>query len=157
MRIWIHLLLALTVWSAGYDADPMHVSVTSPIRRRLLIPTAAAHGNEVAAKNGERWLALLRTPSGYKTEMVNLHITAVPDPLVDDPENRAGKRVGMKPAANPVLLLNGYAHLRDRSIATSFDGNFKLVPNSPVSLHLAGRRFELQLQQKGNVDQSPGY
>ena len=156
MRVAATLFLTLTAWSAGYDADPMHVAPTSPIRSRLLVPTHAAHGSEVTARNGEPWLALTRTPGGYKTEMVNLRITAVPDPSADGANDRTGKRVGLQQSANPVFLLIGYAHLRNRSIPTSFDGNFKLVPHLPVSFHFAGRTVELQLQPNGKVDQAPG-
>ncbi len=156
MRLATIIALTLTAWSAGYDADRMHVAASSPIRRRLLLPTDAAHGTEVTAQNGEQWLALTRMQGGYRTEMVNLRISAVPDPLAEDPNNREAKRVGLQQSANPVFLLNGYAHLRDRNVPTSFDGNFKLVPHMPVSFHFAGRKIELQLQPNGKVDQAPG-
>lgn len=156
MRVATAIFLTVTAWSAGYDADPMHVAATSPIRRLLLVPTEAAHGGEVTARDGEQWLALTRTPGGYKTEMVNLRITAVPDPLGEVANDRTGKRVGLQQSANPVFLLSGYAHLRDRNIRTSFDGNFKLVPHLPVSFHFAGRKVELQLQPNGKLDVGPG-
>jgi hypothetical protein len=64
--------------------------------------------------------------------------------------------VGLQQSANPVFLLSGYAHLRDRNITTSFDGNFKLVPHLPVSFNFAGKKLELQLQPNGKVDHAPG-
>lgn len=148
--------VTLAAWGAGYSADPMHVASTSAIRRRLLAPTEAAHGDEVTARHGERWLALLRTESGYRTEMVNLKVKPVADPLAGDPSDRSAKHVGIQQPGSLVFLLNGYAHLSGRSVPTSIDGNFRLVPYAPTTLHSAGRKVELELIPNGKVDKAPG-
>ncbi|MBL8242314.1 MAG: hypothetical protein JNM66_33115 [Bryobacterales bacterium] len=155
-RCAVVLLCGLVALSAGFDVDPMHVPIHSPIRRRLLLVGDAFHGDEIHAQNGERWLALLPTPKGYRTEMVNLRITPVRDPVLDAERPFTGKRVRIRSAGTPVILLNGFAHLARRAVPTARAGNFPLTAEIPVNFRFAGSKVELAVTPSGQSAEVPG-
>ena len=134
----------------------MHPAADSPIRRRLMLPGEMYHSDEVHGKNGELWLGLLRTATGgYRTALVHAKVTAVQDPVVDEENQRTGKRVGIAEPGRPVFLLKGYDALAGRFVRTSVDGRFKLSQHAESNFYFAGRKIELQVQPSGRKEKFP--
>ncbi|MFN7924159.1 MAG: hypothetical protein U0Q16_28920 [Bryobacteraceae bacterium] len=149
-------LLAISwVTAEDYFANPMHAAPDSPIRRTLLIPGDAYHGSDVSAADGERWLALTRTPGGYRTAIATLRIRPVHDVIADTANEHTGKSVAIAEPGDPVFLLKGFRHLAGRSVSTAFDGGTALTPRNPTRLFFQARKIELEALPTGRSDEYP--
>ena len=92
------LLCAVTVGTAS--ASP-----------QLALPGEAFHGDEVPARDGETWLALAVSDGKARLQSVKLEVTAVSDPLVDDPDDRSARSVAA-PGVEALVFLRGIDALK---------------------------------------------
>lgn len=92
------LLCAVTIGTAS--ASP-----------QLALPGEAFHGDEVPARDGETWLALAVSDGKARLQPVKLEVTAVSDPLVDDPDDRSARSVAA-PGVEALVFLRGIDALK---------------------------------------------
>ncbi|HVH34650.1 MAG TPA: hypothetical protein VM847_11145 [Tahibacter sp.] len=92
------LLCAVTIGTAA--ASP-----------QLALPGEAFHGDEVPARDGETWLALAVSDGKARLQSVKLEVTAVSDPLVDDPDDRSARSVAA-PGVEALVFLRGIDALK---------------------------------------------
>lgn len=145
-RFLVAGVLAVAIcFGAGFDTDLMH-SPDAAIRKRLL-QTGEFHGNEVFGRQGERWLALVRSSVGYRAEMRTLRVRRVPDPIDGAPE--PAKQIGTVEPGQTVFLLRGFDRLAGRAVPTAFDGAVPLTPHGEVRLFFAGREVNLNVLPNG--------
>jgi len=71
-------------------------------------PPGEFHGDEVTAKDGERWLALQVAQDGTASlQQATLHVSAIEDAILDAPGQRTGRRVESANAEEVRLYLRG--------------------------------------------------
>lgn len=93
-------LLLVTAMAAA--APP--VNAVSPAGYALQ-PPGEFHGDEVLAREGERWLALRMDRMDAALVPVEVRLAAVEDALVDAPGERSGALVSTEPADEAIVML----------------------------------------------------
>lgn len=81
------------------------VAVAGERRKVEMIMTGEWHGDEVNARSGEQWLALV----DGELEAVKVRVELVHDPIIDDEGEKSGKRVVVSGADEYTVLLRGLA------------------------------------------------
>ncbi len=112
----------------------------------LLLP-GVYHGDEVAARNGEVWMALVQDADGRtRLESRAISVEVINDPVLDDAHGASGKRVG---AGDDAVLF----YLRDLpgasagKVTTAYSAN-----GEPLSVAVGlDRRFELKQQRSARL------
>lgn len=137
----------------GYYNRPMHVPEGSPIRRRLIEPGGPYKGREVVGEDGQQWLGLMRTASGYRLARVTLRIAAV----IHETEGYAGgpptgKLVMIAEPGDPLFLLRGFAELAGRTVPTVFDGKEELSLENGFKARLGSQEIELTVASSGRFE-----
>jgi hypothetical protein len=91
----------------------------------LLVETGDGfHGDEVKAKDGERWLGLYVTGSGSSLITSKVTVERVVDPIVDEDESQmTGKSVSVDHPVEPVFLVKGAAMLKPGPVTTVYRGS----------------------------------
>lgn len=120
-------------------------SAQKGVRPLRLLETGDFHGDEVAARSGERWLGLFPSVGGFTLRHAVLDVVNVHDPVVDDPTERTGKRVSVGRAGQPVFLLKGGHGLRPGVVKTVFKGEEQLGNAEIVRLRLGERDYQLRV------------
>ncbi|MFN7924158.1 MAG: hypothetical protein U0Q16_28915 [Bryobacteraceae bacterium] len=155
VRLFVLFIATRAALGSGYSAEPMHLPPDSPIRRMLLIPGDAYHGSEVFARDGDRWLALTRTPAGYRTSVVTLRIKPAHDGVLDAGNQLTGKSVAVAESGDPVFLTKGFRHRAGRAVPTAFDGEAAITRSNPVHFFFQARKIELLALPTGRSDEYP--
>jgi hypothetical protein len=89
---------------------------------RLLETGDGFHGDEIAARNGEKWLGLFNNGSHSSLNSTRVTIERVHDPIIDEvPTARTGKSVTVTGGRNPIFLINS-STLRPGRVETIFQG-----------------------------------
>lgn len=111
----------------------------------LLLP-GNYHGDEIAARDGETWFALVQDDAGgTRLEPRHVGIDAVHDPVLDDDSGASGKQVGA--GQDDVLFyLREMPGLASGRIATAYSGR-----GDPLSLTGLDRDFMLYARQAGRL------
>lgn len=79
------------------------------------------HGDEIVARNGEKWLGLFPDEEGvYSLRSVKLDVTRAKDEIVDDDGEMSGKNVQTKEKSIPVFLLRGADSLKPGEVGHLF-------------------------------------
>lgn len=135
------LLLILAVQAFVQTAKPAKI---------LLIETGKGfHGDEVTAKNGERWLGLYVTNRGSHLFTSTVKIQRVLDEIVDGEGQKTGKDVSIDHPRDPVFLVKGATMLKPGPATTTYLGgdeethSFVKKPN--FKLKLAGQEYQLKI------------
>lgn len=76
-------------------------------RKYDILMTGVWHGDEVRAKNGETWLALIEDDAGASLEPVEIRVELVHDGIVDLPGETSGKRVSCVCPGESTILVRG--------------------------------------------------
>ncbi len=93
------------------------------VRIRLLETGEGFHGNEVMARDGEKWLGLFETSQGYSFRYTHIIVKRVHDPIIDEVETaRTGKTVQVRADSNPIFLVKNAKELREGEVETVFRG-----------------------------------
>lgn len=144
----IALLLGslLLIPAAGAGARRAPSRAARPARASLL-ESGEFHGDEVRARNGERWLGLFATGRQSSLAPVTLSVARVRDEIVDEGSGaRTSKRVRARGKAQPLFMVRGRG-LRQGPVTTVYRGRREdeLRNGSRISLNLPGHRYELQV------------
>lgn len=90
---------------------------------KLLTTGEGFHGDEVDAKNGEKWLGLFESEGKYDLREVRLSVKRVFDDVVDDPKTKSvtGKSVATRGSGTSIFLLKN-AGFPKGQVRTLFKG-----------------------------------
>ena len=112
-----------------------------------LLEVGEFHGEEVTAETGERWLGLHTANNGSILLEYELAVDTVHDPLIDEDDQKTGKKVSVNLPLEPMFLVNSDWILQSGPVETVFKGNNEwLQPASPVKLKLAGSDYEIKIE-----------
>lgn len=90
---------------------------------KLLETGEGFHGDEITAKNGEKWLGLFNENGAYSLRQATLRVLRDHDPIIDDePQIKTGKSVSVEGKIKPIFLLKNAPNLREGKIAIYFKG-----------------------------------
>lgn len=109
---------------------------------QLVLPGESFHGDEVPARDGERWLALVVAGGKARLQPVALQVTAVNDPLLDGPDDRTGRSVAA-PGVDARVFLRGMAALKPGDVAVAVADTVALTVGEPQQLHLGATTWHL--------------
>ncbi len=104
------------------------------------------HGEEVSAKYGESWLALLETPSGFELQEVALSVEIVADEVIDVPPAKTGKKVSVPEGFEPLVLLRNLSQLSPGPVLTIATSDESLTAAYPQSFRLDGTSYLLEFK-----------
>lgn len=111
---------------------------------QLALPGEAFHGDEVPARNGETWWALVVDGKAARLQSSVLTVAAVEDPVLDEAGQATGRSVAA-PGLQPLVLLRGIAALKAGPVPLALDlpEARALTPNETIALVLGERRWSL--------------
>jgi hypothetical protein len=120
-------------------------SAQKRVPRISLIETGEFHGDEIPARSGERWLGLFPTAGGFALLPATVKVEAVHDMIVDEPQEKTGKKVSVRRSRKPVFLLRGAGGLNRGAVTGVFSGERKLGNGELVGLKLGGNNYRLKV------------
>lgn len=124
---------------------------TARTAKVLLVETGEGfHGDEVKARNGERWLGLYVTGRGSFLAESTVTVRRVFDPIVDEDERKpTGKSVSVSGREEPVFLVKNAQMLKQGKTTTVYRGGHdeahSLGRKTRVTLKLGGRTYQLRV------------
>src|SRR5687768_14922942 len=95
------LLFSLISWSVR----PSSATVMCPPEATLL-EVGEFHGEEVTAETGEPWVGLHVSDQGSMLLDYTIKVAAVHDPLMDEGDQKTGKKVSVDLPLDPIFLVN---------------------------------------------------
>lgn len=104
------------------------------------------HGEEVSAKHGESWLALLETSLGFELQEVTLSVEIVVDEVIDIPPSKTGKKVSVPEGFEPLVLLRGLSQLSPGPVLTIASPGESLNITRPKSFLLDESSYLLEFK-----------
>ncbi|MBL8297033.1 MAG: hypothetical protein JNN30_01690 [Rhodanobacteraceae bacterium] len=110
---------------------------------QLTLPGENFHGDEVHARDGEIWLALIAEHGAAKLEVTKLVVKAVNDPVLDGPDDKTGRSV-TAPGINALVFLRGIAELKPGAIPAVVSDSTLLMIDGPLELRLDDKLFHLR-------------
>lgn len=136
-------LLLFAMLTSG--VSPSGAMVTCPPEATLL-EVGEFHGEEVFAETGERWLGLHIADNGSTLLEYELAVDTVHDPLIDEDDQKTGKKVSVNLPLEPMFLVNSDWILQSGPVETAFNGNNEWLQSvSPLKLKLADSNYEIQI------------
>jgi hypothetical protein len=116
--------------------------VTAP----QLLLTGAFHGDEVSARNGEKWLALVPSGNGYALEETQVRIKCVKDGFSTERVAETAKEVSIDSDKKPIFLVRGIQGIAPGKVETAITKPLVLEINRAIHLKLKnGRLYNLLL------------
>lgn len=111
-------------------------------RPELNLPGENFHGDEVSARDGETWLALVVDGGKARLQGTRLKVEAVNDPVLDADDEKTGRSV-TAPGIEAVVFLRGIAALKPGELpaAAPSEADFSTAPS--LESTLAGKPFRL--------------
>lgn len=111
---------------------------------QLTLAGESFHGEEVAARNGETWWALVVEGGQARLQSSVVKVKPVEDPLFDAEGETSGRSVAA-PGLQPLVLLRGIAALKAGPVPPALDlpQPRVLAPNEKFVLVLGERRWTL--------------
>jgi hypothetical protein len=110
----------------------------------LLIGTF--HGDEVAARSGETWLAMVPSEKGYMLVETRVRIELVKDELQDKDNETTGKKVSAEINKKVLFLLRGINIIKPGEVETITMISSPFEINKSIYLRLSnGRSYKLSL------------
>lgn len=101
------------------------VVTQTPLPKVQLLETGIFHGEEVKARNGEKWLGLYVGKNGSSLLFTTLKIRRVVDEILDldTPGQKTGKEVLVDQSAKPVFLVKNAEMLKEGAVTTVYHGS----------------------------------
>lgn len=147
MKIRLALIaLLLITFVLGAHADVPGYRIATP---------GSHHGEEVFAKDGEKWWGLFQTDEkGWELQPVTLRVTPEVDQVGDDdPKNPTGRKVLAEGERQPFLLIDGLKNPIAGPVAGAISRDF-VVPDKPVDFEFSNI-FSGQLRAVGKPTEVP--
>ncbi len=142
-KITITMLLLLAMAGTKINAGSGINACPSGAR---VLEVGEFHGEEVGAQTGEKWLGLTIADGESMLLSYQLTVEAVNDLLVDEPDQKTGKKVSVDLPLEPLFLLDA-DWISAGPVQTVFKGNYEqaMARVSPVRLKLADTSYELKM------------
>jgi len=139
------LLLLATSSMASKTANETNTINACPPEARLL-EVGEFHAEEVEANTGEKWLGLHISDGKSMLLGYQLTVEAVHDVVVDEPDQKTGKKVSVDLPLQPILLIDAQG-LSAGPVETVFRGSNEkaLEAASPLILKLGDTTYELKV------------
>lgn len=120
--------------------------------QQLLLP-GSFHGEEVTAKNGEKWIAV----SAREKRKVTLRVSAVKDLIVDEGNKKTGKGVST-PGIQSIFLVKDIPNVSAGKCIAVLSHERELWKKPPVKLSLGKRHYTIEVKLKiGTAKQGDTY
>ena len=143
MKNSFFILLFITILSASSVDTAFAVNIDLPGQMAMV---GVWHGEEVSAKYGESWLALLETSSGFELQEVTLSVEIVVDEVIDTPPSKTGKKVSVPEGLEPLVLLRGLSQLSPGPVLTIATSGESLDITRPKSFLFDESSYLLEFQ-----------
>lgn len=108
----------------------------------LNLPGENFHGDEVSARDGQTWLALVVDAGKARLQSTRLKVEAVNDPVLDADDEKTGRSV-TAPGVEALVFLRGMAALAPGDVPLGEPSEADLSTAAPFESNLAGKRFRL--------------
>lgn len=120
-------------------------STACPPEARLL-EVGEFHAEEVDAETGEQWLGLHISENRSMLLNYELTVERVHDVVIDEVDQKTGKKVSVDLPLHPTFLVNSDWILNAGPVETVFADNPEgLERIAPVTLNLAGNAYQLKI------------
>ena len=127
------------------------------VKEAKLIETGSFHGDEVSAKTGEEWFAILKVGSDYMIKKTKINVSPVFDPIMDEDESKkTGKVVSIEGNTEPLALLKDIEGIKQGKLNSVQDLLGVIKPVEKKSFRFDGKDFELSVEAK-EVTEDSGY
>lgn len=133
MKPLLAVLISMLAASSAVAAGP-----------QLALPGEGFHGDEVPARNGETWWALVVDGGSARLQSSVVAVKAVEDPILDEAGQTSGRSVAV-PGLQPLVLLRGLPALKAGPVpqALALSEARPLAPDEKIALVLGERRWTL--------------
>lgn len=136
-------LLLFAMISSG--VSPSGAMVTCPPEATLL-EVGEFHGEEVSAETGEQWLGLHVSEKGSLLINHTITVENVHDPILDEGDQKTGKKVSIDLPIDPIFLVNSDWVLQSGPVKTVFDGDGEPLQSiTPRKLKVDGTDYEINI------------
>ena len=109
-----------------------------------LLFTGTYHGDEVTAKSGEKWLALVPSLGGYALEETPIRIEFVKDEIIDQKDEATAKKVLIDLNKKPLFLVRANQVIKPGSVEMATAKPQNLEIDSAIQLKLNnGRNYDV--------------
>ncbi|MCQ4166060.1 hypothetical protein [Tahibacter harae] len=108
----------------------------------LNLPGENFHGDEVSARDGETWLALVVADGKARLQSTRLKVEAVNDPVLDADDEKTGRSVAA-PGIEALVFLRGIAALAPGDVPVAAPAEVDFSTARPFESTLAGKPFRL--------------
>lgn len=122
---------------------------------QLALPGENFHGDEVPARDGERWLALVVTGGKAKLATATLTVESVNDPVLDGPDDKTGRSVSA-PGVAALVFLRGIAALKAGDVPAVVTEATALDPGAPLELRHADATLRIVTRCADSGDENTG-
>lgn len=136
-------LLLFAMITSG--VSPSRAMVTCPPEATLL-EVGEFHGEEVNAETGEQWLGLHVSEKGSLLINHTITVENVHDPLIDEGDQKTGKKVSIDLPIDPIFLVNSDWVLQSGPVKTVFDGDGEPLQSiTPRKLEVDTAEYEIKI------------
>ena len=122
---------------------------------QLVMPGENFHGDEVPARDGESWFALVVAGGKAHLQSTRLRVEAVNDPIMDGPDDRTGRSVAAA-GIEARVFLRGIAALKSGEIPVAVAEPTALSATEPLAVRLGDATLRLVPHCADSGDESGG-
>ena len=111
-----------------------------------LLEVGEFHGDEISAETGEQWLGLHVSEKGSLLINHTITVENVHDPIIDEGDEKTGKKVSIDLPIDPIFLVNSDWVLQSGPVKTVFDGDGEPLQSiTPRKLKVDGTDYEINI------------
>ena len=111
-----------------------------------LLEVGEFHGDEIQAETGEQWLGLHVSEKGSLLINHTITVEKVHDPLIDQGDQKTGKKVSIDLPIDPIFLVNSDWVLQSGPVKTVFEGDGEPLQSiTPRKLKVDATDYEISI------------
>ncbi len=111
-----------------------------------LLEVGEFHGDEVSAETGEQWLGLHVSEKGSLLINHTITVETVHDPIIDEGDQKTGKKVSIDLPIDPIFLVNSDWVLQSGPVKTVFEGDGEPLQSiTPRKLKVDAFEYEIKI------------
>ena len=135
------LLLLFAMFSSNVSS-PRASDMCPP--EATLLEVGEFHGDEVQAETGEQWLGLHVSEKGSLLIDHTITVEKVHDSIIDEGDEKTGKKVSIDLPIDPVFLVNSDWVLQSGPVNTVFEGDGEALQSiTPRKLKVDAAEYEI--------------
>lgn len=145
MKVTVMTTALLVFATISSGVSPSRAMVSCPPEATLL-EVGEFHGEEVNAETGEQWLGLHVSEKGSLLINHTITVEQVHDPLIDEGDQKTGKKVSIDLPIDPIFLVNSDWVLQSGPVKTVFDGDGEPLQSiTPRTLKVDTAEYEIKI------------